>query len=137
MNIFFLKFFERFPKTTMGGYDGSEEEALVVNKKESKEYRIYYRDRLPHSITFCRKVRERRRKERGNNLQDLSLYPSLKTIPKIFGYQKNLLAFLYKSSKIILFRGGIKDGTFLTDKRTFLSPPKCRRDRKPRWLWEY
>ncbi len=40
-------------------------------KKEGVEFKVYYRDPHDGSTVFLGKVIERRRKERGHNLEDL------------------------------------------------------------------
>lgn len=43
----------------------------TVPEKKTNEFRVYYRDPQTRSIVFFGKVKEKRRRERGNNLKDL------------------------------------------------------------------
>lgn len=49
---------------------GLELEPVFIEEKPP-EFKVYWRDRLTHSITFLGRVVERRKKERKNNFSDL------------------------------------------------------------------
>jgi hypothetical protein len=47
------------------------ETVFSSSSKNGKEFKVYYRNDLTHSMVYLGTVIERRRKERGNNLGDL------------------------------------------------------------------
>jgi len=47
------------------------ETELLSPGKKAMEFKVYYRDHLPHSAIFLGKIIERRRRERGDNLKGL------------------------------------------------------------------
>lgn len=44
---------------------------LLSAEKKPVEFKVYHRDDLTHSVVYLGTVIERRKKERGNNLNDL------------------------------------------------------------------
>lgn len=47
------------------------EKELILSKKETPQFKVYYRDQHTRSMVLLGTVTERRRKERKNNLKDL------------------------------------------------------------------